>query len=156
MKRIGYEAASLLDQLINKRKDVVRERLLQPLGITTRQSTDLFESEDARVRDVMRFIQENAATGIGVKDLLRAVPMGRRTLERRFTAAVGHSPAEEIRRAKIERVRQFLTSTDMSIPDIAEACGFAYAEHMIPLFARYHGRTPAAFRRNLRGTAPVA
>ena len=75
---------------------------------------------------------------------------------RRFTAAVGHSPAEEIRRARIERVRQFLTSTDMSIPDIAEACGFAYAEHMIPLFARYHGRTPAAFRRNLRGTAPVA
>ena len=156
VKRIGYEAASLLDQLINKRKDVVRERLLQPLGITTRQSTDLFESEDARVRDVMRFIQENASAGIGVKDLLRAVPMGRRTLERRFTAAVGHSPAEEIRRAKIERVRQFLTSTDMSIPDIAEACGFAYAEHMIPLFARYHGRTPAAFRRNLRGTAPVA
>ncbi|MSU66923.1 MAG: AraC family transcriptional regulator [Opitutus sp.] len=35
-------------------------------------------------------------------------------------------------------------------PEIADACGFAYAEHMIPLFAKYHQDTPAAFRRNLR------
>ena len=72
---------------------------------------------------------------------------------RRFNTLLGHRPAEEIRRTKIERVRQLLTSTDMTVPDIAEACGFAYAEHMIPLFARRHGSTPAAFRRNLRGTS---
>jgi LacI family transcriptional regulator len=153
VKRIGYEAASLLDQLIRGRRSVASEHLLQPLGITARQSTDLFECDDAKVRQVMRFIKENAAAGISVKDLLRAVPMGRRTLERRFTAAVGHSAAEEIRRAKIERVRQLLTTSDMAVPDIAEACGFAYVEHMIPLFARYHGSTPAAFRRNLRGAS---
>ena len=41
----------------------------------------------------------------------------------------------------------------LPVPEIAEACGFAYAEHMIPLFARHHGATPAAFRRNLRGRA---
>lgn len=154
VKRIGYDAASLLDQLIQGRRLIQPERLLQPLGITTRQSTDLFACDDAKVRQVMRFIKENAAAGINVKDLLKAVPMGRRTLERRFTAVVGHSAAEEIRRAKIERVRHLLTSSDMPIPDIAEACGFAYAEHMIPLFARYHGHTPAAFRRNLRGASP--
>ena len=153
VKRIGYEAASLLDQLIRGRRPATREHLLPPLGITTRQSTDLFECDDEKVRQVMRFIKENATAGINVKDLLRAVPMGRRTLERRFTAVVGHSAAEEIRRAKIERVRQLLTTSDMSVPEIAEACGFAYAEHMIPLFARYHGATPAAFRRMLRGTS---
>jgi len=85
--------------------------------------------------------------------VLRAVPLGRRTLERRFAALIGHSPAEEIRRTKLERVRQLLSTTDLPVPEIAEACGFAYAEHMIPLFARHHGATPAAFRRNLRGRA---
>ncbi len=153
VKRIGYEAAALLDQLIRGRRPATNENLLPPLGITTRQSTDLFACGDEKVRQVMRFIKDNATAGINVKDLLRAVPMGRRTLERRFTAVVGHSAAEEIRRAKIERVRQLLTSSDLSVPEIAEACGFAYAEHMIPLFARYHGSTPAAFRRMLRGTA---
>ena len=155
VKRIGYEAATLLDQLICGRRPRTREVLLQPLGVATRQSTDVIECEDPKVRQVMRFIKERATAGIGVPDLLRAVPMGRRTLERRFTAVIGHSPAEEIRRTKIERVRQLLSTTDLPVPDIAEACGFAYAEHMIPLFARYHGCTPAAFRRNLRGSSPL-
>jgi LacI family transcriptional regulator len=155
VKRIGYEAASLLEQLMRGRRPPTREVLLQPLGITTRQSTDVIECDDAKVRQVVRFIKENATAGIGVPDLLRAVPMGRRTLERRFTAIIGHSPAEEIRRTKIERVRQLLSTTDLPIPEIAEACGFAYAEHMIPLFARHHGCTPAAFRRNLHGSSPL-
>ena len=101
----------------------------------------------------MRFIREHATAGIGVAEILRAVPLGRRTLERRFAALIGHSPAEEIRRTKLERVRQLLSTTDLPVPEIAEAAGFAYAEHMIPLFARHHGATPAAFRRQLRGTA---
>jgi LacI family transcriptional regulator len=155
VKRIGYEAATLLDLLISGRRPRTREVLLAPLGITTRQSTDLIECEDPKVRQVMRFIQEHATAGINVQDVLRAVPMGRRTLERRFTTLIGHSPAEEIRRTKIEKVRQLLNSTDLPVPDIADACGFAYAEHMIPLFARHHGCTPAAFRRKLRGTAPL-
>jgi LacI family transcriptional regulator len=101
----------------------------------------------------MRFIKDNSNAGINVQDVLRAVPIARRTLEKQFSAILGHSPAEEIRRIKLDKVRQLLSSTDMAIPDIAEACGFAYAEHMIPLFARHYGSTPAAFRRNLRGTS---
>jgi len=155
VKRIGYDAAMMLDGLMRGRRPDDREKLFAPLGITTRQSTDIFECEDPKIRQVMRFIRENATAGIDIGDVLRAVPMARRTLERRFNTLLGHSPAEEIRRTKIERVRQLLTSTDMTVPDIAEACGFAYAEHMIPLFARHHKSTPAAFRRNLRGTSAL-
>ncbi len=153
VERIGYEAASLLAALMRGRQPPNKQLLLAPLGITTRQSTDIFQCDDPKVRQVMRFIKENATAGIDISDVLRAVPIARRTLERRFKMILGHSPAEEIRRTKIERVRQLLSSGDMSVPDIAEASGFAYAEHMIPLFTRHHGYTPAAFRRNLRGTS---
>jgi len=155
VKRIGYEAATLLDQLIRGRRPRTHEVLLQPLGITTRQSTDIIECADPRIRAAIRFIKDNATSGISVPDVLRAVTIARRTLEKRFDAIVGRSPAEEIRRTKLEKVRQLLSTTDMAIPDIAEACGFAYAEHMIPLFARHHGQTPAAFRRHLRGTSAL-
>lgn len=150
VQRIGYEAANLLGSLMRGRSRQTKELLLKPLGITTRQSTDIFACDDPKVRQVMRFIKENAARGIQVRDVMRAVPIARRTLERRFKNLLGHSLAEEIRRTKIEKVRQLLTNTDMRVPEIAEACGFAYAERMIPLFAKYHNDTPAAFRRNLR------
>lgn len=150
VKRIGYEAASMLDQLIRRRRLAAHTQKLLPLGITTRQSTDIFECDDPRIRQAMRFIKDHANAGINVEDLLRAVPIARRTLEKSFSAILGHGPAEEIRRTKIEKVRRLLTDTDMSVPEIAEACGFAYEEHMIPLFAKHHHDTPAAFRRNLR------
>jgi len=150
VQRIGYEAASLLGNLMRGECPETEQQLFGPLGITTRQSTDIFSCDDPKIRQVMRFIKENAVRGIQVGDVTRAVPLARRTLERQFKAVLGHSPAEEIRRTKIEKVRQFLTHTDMSVPEISEACGFAYAEHMIPLFAKYHNETPAAFRRNLR------
>jgi LacI family transcriptional regulator len=150
VQRIGYEAANLLGSLMHGKGSKTTEILLEALGITTRQSTDLFACDDPKIRQVMRFIKENASRGIQVGDVMRAVPIARRTLERRFKTMLGHSLAEEIRRTKIEKVRQLLTDTDMPVPEIADACGFAHAEHMIPLFAKYHQDTPAAFRRNLR------
>jgi hypothetical protein len=36
------------------------------------------------------------------------------------------------------------------IPDIAEACGFKYVEHMIPVFKKHHGNTPSRYRANAR------
>lgn len=150
VRRIGYEAAGQLDRLMQGKEPVSDEIHLQPLGVTTRQSTDLMACDDAQVRQAMRFIRDHAHEGIDVRDVLKQVPMARRSLERRFQGVLGRSPAEEIRRTKIEKVRRMLDSTDIPIPDIAEACGFNYVEHMIPVFTKYHGCTPSRYRKNAR------
>lgn len=150
VKRIGYEAAARLDQMMRGERANPHETRLMPLGVTTRQSTELIACDDPQVRQALRFIREHSHDGIDVRDVLKAVPMARRSLERRFQSVTGRSPAEEIRRTKIERVRRLLDTTDLPIPDIAEACGFKYFEHMIPVFRKYHGCTPSRYRKNAR------
>lgn len=150
VKRIGYEAAAQLDRMMRGERANPHETRLPPLGLTTRQSTDLVACDDPQVRQALRFIREHAHEGIDVRDVLKAVPMARRSLERRFQSVTGRSPAEEIRRTKIERVRRLLDTTDLPVPDIAEACGFNYVEHMIPVFRKYHGCTPSRYRKNAR------
>jgi LacI family transcriptional regulator len=150
VRRIGYEAAAQLDRMLHGQPAEPFEIDLQPLGVTTRQSTDLVACADPQVRQALRFIRDHAHEGIDVRSLIKAVPMARRSLERRFQDLLGRSPAEEIRRVKIDRVRHLLDTTHMLIPDIAEACGFKYVEHMIPVFRKYHGSTPARYRANLR------
>jgi LacI family transcriptional regulator len=105
---------------------------------------------DPQVRQVLRFIRDHAHEGIDVRAVLKAVPMARRSLERRFQMLIGRSPADEIRRVKINKVRHLLDTTNLSIPDIAEACGFNYVEHMIPVFKKHHGNTPARYRAGVR------
>jgi LacI family transcriptional regulator len=147
VERIGYEAARQLDRLLHGKAAQPKEIRLSPLGVTTRQSTDLVFCDDPHIQQALRFIRDHAHEGLDVRAVLKAVPMARRTLERRFQELLGRSPADEIRRVKIEKVRNLLESTSIPIPDIAEACGFNYVEHMIPVFKRHYGFTPSAYRR---------
>ena len=49
-------------------------------------------------------------------------------LELRFAAALGRSPAEEIRRQRLQRAKDLLAATELSIAQIARASGFNSAE----------------------------
>jgi LacI family transcriptional regulator len=147
VKRIGYEAAAMLDRMMRGERPDTGEIRLPPLGVTARQSTDLVACDDSHVRQALAFVRERFPEGIDVRDVLKAVPMARRSLERRFFAIVGRTPAEEIRRVRIEKVRQLLDSSSLPVAAIAEACGFNYVEHMIPVFRKYYGCTPTGYRR---------
>ncbi len=148
VEKIGYEAARQLDRLLHGKSATSNEIHLPPLGVTTRQSTDVVACDDPHLQQALRFIRDHAHEGLDVRAVLKAVPMARRTLERRFQELLGRSPADEIRRVKIEKVRSLLHATNLPIPEIAEACGFNYVEHMIPVFKKHHGFTPSAYRRH--------
>lgn len=150
VRQIGYQAAAQLDCLLQGKAADPHETCLPPLGVTTRQSTDVVACADPQVQQVLRYIRDHAHEGIDVRAVLKAVPMARRSLERRFQMLIGRSPADEIRRVKINKVRHLLDTTTLSIPDIAEACGFNYVEHMIPVFKKHHGNTPARYRAGVR------
>jgi LacI family transcriptional regulator len=61
---------------------------------------------------------------------------------------LNHSPAAQIKRIKLEKIRTMLLETELTIEEIAQKTGFVYVENMIPLFRRNFGTTPAQFRRN--------
>jgi LacI family transcriptional regulator len=50
-----------------------------------------------------------------VSDLQKALFVSRRSLEHRFTQALGRTPAVEIRRARLEHVRRLLIETDLPL-----------------------------------------
>src|SRR2546430_15244217 len=91
-----------------------------PLGIATRQSTDVLAIEDRNVARAVHFIRQHACDGIKVTDVLKAVPHSRTLLEGRFKKLLGRTPHEEILRVRINRVKQLLIETDMALDQIAE------------------------------------
>ncbi|MFM1905050.1 MAG: hypothetical protein RLZZ440_2950, partial [Planctomycetota bacterium] len=117
-----------------------------PLGIVTRQSTDTFAIDHQDLLRALGFIRENATNGILVEDVLEAVPMSRRGLERLFQEQLGRSPAEEIRRVRIERAKHLLATTDLTIPKVATACGFGTGAYMATVFRKVVGITPLRYR----------
>jgi len=142
----GRLAATLLERLMRRQMLENDEWLLLPLGIATRQSSDVLAIDDPLVVAAVRLIRERACMGIKVQDVVRELRTTRRILDERFTSRVGHTPHDEIGRRQFHRVEQLLVETDLPLVTIAERCGFRHAEYMTVAFTRRHGLPPSRWR----------
>ena len=144
--RAGFAAAALLDRLMAGKKVKCLTHLIPPLGVSTRQSTDVLAIEDRNVVQAVRFIREHACDGINMGDVLKAAPQSRRVLERRFKKFLGRTPHEEILRIQFNRVKQLLSETVLPLAIIAERAGFDHVEYLSVAFKRTFGVPPSQYR----------
>lgn len=149
-RRIGYEAARLLDQWMSTGQRPPNSILIQPVGVVSRPSTDLLAIDDADVVSAIRFIRAHATDPVKVEHVLKHVAMSRRSLEMRFLQALGRTIHEEITRVRMDRAKQLLITSDWSMPVIAETCGFAFASQFSHAFKRETGLAPLQFRHQFR------
>ena len=149
-RKIGFEAAALLDHLMHGQTPKQKSYKVPPEGVISRQSTDILAIDNEAVVRALRFIQNHAFQGIVVKDILREVPVSRRSLEIQFKHYLGRSPAEEIRRVRLEKGQELLARTDNSIGEIAVTCGFANSTRFGVAFRQRFGMTPLAYRKQLQ------
>jgi LacI family transcriptional regulator len=149
-QRAGYEAAALLARAMRGRKLPLALHEIAPVGVASRQSTDLAAVGDVKIAGAVRFMREQAASGANVADVLRAVPMARTAFERRFKAALGTTPHEHLRKLRLERVRELLATTSLPVGEIAAATGYPHIEYLSAMFRRECGMTPLAFRQQHR------
>ncbi len=144
--RIGYETAESLDAMMRGQTIADMLRLIEPLGVCTRPSSDVLAIADSAVSTAVRYIREHAINGIKVENLLSVVPMSRSILESRFKKALGRTPHEEILRVQLQRVKQLLEETDMSLAEIAPRAGFKHPEYLSVAFKREEGVSPGDYR----------
>lgn len=148
-RRSGYEAAAMLDALMRGKRVPPVETKIAPLGIQLRQSTDILAVEDPHIAQAVRFIREHACDPIDVGDLLKVVPLSRRILEKRFGKLLNRSPHEEILNVRLNRVKQLLSDTELSLEEIAARAGFEHPEYLSVVFKREVGVSPRTFRQSL-------
>ena len=145
-RRTGYRAAQLLNRLMGGGTVRRLDHAIAPLGVVTRQSTNILASDDREVAEALRFIRDHARDGISVKQVLDRVPLSRRALESRFSRVVGRTPHAEIERVRMEFVKQLLLETDLTVGEIARRSGFRQQEYLSVAFRRFTGSSPTDFR----------
>jgi LacI family transcriptional regulator len=149
-ERIGYEAAAMLDRLINGKPVPDKPLLLPATSVATRQSTNVLAGVEPVVSMAVRFIREHFAEPIKVDDVLRQMHLPRRSFELKFREAIGRSPAQEIRRMRVALAKTILTNNSgIKTASIAKHCGFSSAARLFEAFRQATGMTPAKYRRTM-------
>jgi LacI family transcriptional regulator len=151
VEKAGYEAAALLDKMMADERATRCDIHVRPTHVVIRQSTNVLAVDDASVAAAIRFICQHSKTVIQVSDVVSAVALSRRVLEKRFRTTLGRSILDEIRRTRVEQIIQMLTETAMSISDIAQALGFSDMAHISRYFRREKGMSPLAYRKRYLG-----
>jgi LacI family transcriptional regulator len=149
-QQIGQEAAALLDRLLTGDKAPEQPVLLPPSRVVVRGSSEVLVTEDAGVSAAARYIRGHGHLPLRVADVLDAVPVGRRSLERRFRRAFGRGIWEEIRRSHVERAKRLLAETDLPLKMIAHQSGFTDYRHLAVVFRQELSLSPTAYRRLAR------
>lgn len=142
----GFAAAEMLDRLMAGETVAKTQTLIEPIGIVTRQSSDVVAIGDPLIAEAVRLIRENACDNLNVEGVLDSLLVSRSTLERRMTAALGHTPKEEILRVRMRRVRELLIETTLPLKVIAMRTGFKHAQYLGEVFRKQAGMTPGEFR----------
>jgi LacI family transcriptional regulator len=146
MRRIGFEAARLLESVMQgrRRRSVLK---IAPREVVVRRSTDFIAIENPQVFAAMRHIGTTDIERLDMKGLLRQAGVSRQWLDRQFRQVIGTTPSEEIRRRKLACARSLLLETHLSVQAVAVRSGFTQGENLSRFFKEHIGISPREFRQ---------
>ena len=153
LERGGYEAAALLDRLMDGKAPPRTSLLVPPAGIVARQSTDTRAVADPTLRHALELLGANLARPYGADQLAAALGLPRFKVDRLFASGLGRSVGDELLRQRLARVKLLLKRPELTVASIARQTGFCHAAYLTNTFKRAFGITPRAWRKQPHATA---
>lgn len=102
--------------------------------------------EHESVAAALRFIHSHLHQEISVKDAAVAAKLSPAHFSRVFKSRTGYSPYEYILLRRIDEAKQLLTSTHLSVKEVAYRVGYNSEENFIHSFQKKVGVPPGVFR----------
>lgn len=137
-------ANTVADQLIysTPRTDQDTQRLSIPTRIGVRHP---------KLSQVIQMMEGNIEDPMSPADLAEEVGMSTRQLERLFRRYLNRSPKRYYMELRLQKARNLLMQTDMSVINVALACGFASPSHFSKCYRSHYNTTPYR-ERGTQGT----
>ena len=100
-----------------------------------------------KLKNVLVFMRDNYDKPISLSDMADAADMSSKYFCYFFKEMTRKSPVEYLNTYRVEKAARKLITSDISVTDVAFACGFNDLSYFIKTFKAYKGVTPARFRR---------
>lgn len=104
--------------------------------------------------DSLDYLEKNIRKKITLQKLARVAGMSVSSYTAQFRRAVGLSPIDYLINLRVNQVRHLLVHSQMSLAEIAAACGFCDANYMIKQFRAREKTSPGKLRRSQRSDRP--
>jgi LacI family transcriptional regulator len=151
LSEISYQAAALLDELMNQgaEKVVRKPVIVPPKGVVMRRSTDSLAVTHPGLQRALAFVGVEFSKNIGIEDVARAAGISQRALQYVFKEELARTPAQHLAKSRLEHARHWLVSSELPVGAVAQKCGFGTLRHFHRSFVKAYGSSPQAFRQGI-------
>lgn len=104
---------------------------------------------DKRVREICTYIRDHFANSLSSEEIASAVCLSEGHMRALFRRYMFMSPHQYILEVRMEKAKELLGTSVLSLTDIAERVGFEDVSYFIHTFRRREGMTPAVYRKLL-------
>ena len=108
------------------------------------------DESDAGTGPTRAWVLEHLAEPVGLGDLARHAGMSVRTFTRRFREETGETAGTWLTRARVDRARHLLETTDLPVDRVAADSGFGTTASLRQHLGAAVGLSPLAYRRTYR------
>ncbi len=112
-----------------------------------REKVNQKDSYKGYIDEILQFIRENFALNITIDDMLQNIPISKYHFIRLFRRVMGVTPYNYLLNYRITRSKILLRSTQVSVAEIAESCGFLDTSNFIAQFKKQTGVRPTHYRK---------
>ena len=96
---------------------------------------------------IKKYIDENYSEQLTLDKISQQFHMHPVHIQRKFKKELGVSPCEYQKKVRLTKAVIFLRTTDLSVEEISELCGFSNASHFISVFKAIEQMTPLQYRQ---------
>ena len=100
-----------------------------------------------RIREVQVFLEENLDRDVDLRTIAREASLSPYYFTRQFTAYVGVPPYRYLIGLRIERAKDLLRESELTVTQICHRVGFNSLSHFTTTFRQHTGFSPSAYRR---------
>ena len=105
------------------------------------------KEKNPSIETVKKMIKDNISTEISRDELAEAVYMSPDHLTKLFKKETGMSLSDYIIQKRILLAQKLLSSTELSVVEIAQKAGFSYSSYFVRIFKKKTGITPQEYRK---------
>lgn len=121
-------------------------RQVEPAGVITRASTEVYPVNPPWLSDALVYILRNAKNGISAQDVFSHLGKSHTIVAKAFKNELGTTVQREIAQTRLAEAERLLKSTSLNVSEVARKSGFASVTYFLQSFSAKNRTSPGIWR----------
>ena len=144
---IGRRAGQTLDELMRGVRKVGDGAVrVKPIGVETRLSSETYPLDPPWMAGALTFIRSGVVRALSASDVVAHIGLSASTVEHAFKRVLGRTIQKEITEARLDEAEHLLSSSSLTLQEVAARTGFSSQQYFCNCFQRRNGVSPGAWR----------